>query len=215
MIQEKAYLFDFDGTLVDSMYAFCRAVDRLLGENGIKSSEEIIKAVTPLGYHGAAEHFRALGVEGSADEIVKLLQDYAYVEYAENIQAKEGVRDTLFEMKKRGLSLNVLTACPHRLLDVCLKRLNLFDLFDNVWSSDDYGIGKTNPEIYKMAAERLGKEVGEVIFVDDNVNAVKTARLAGVISYGIYDDSSRDFVEEMKDSADGFIERFEELGKFL
>ena len=62
-----------------------------------------------------------------------------------------------------------------------------------------------------MAAERLNKTVGEVIFVDDNVNAVKTAMQAGMIGYGIYDDSSKDYVEEFKQIADNYLENFKEL----
>ena len=39
---------------------------------------------------------------------------------------------------------------------MCLKRLSLYDLFDNVWSCEDFGTTKSDPEIYRMAAERIG-----------------------------------------------------------
>ena len=62
-----------------------------------------------------------------------------------------------------------------------------------------------------MAAERLGVPTGEVIFVDDNVTAVKTARDAGAVAYGIYDDSSADYVEEMRATAVRYLKNFSEL----
>ncbi len=126
---------------------------------------------------------------------------------------KNGVIKTLRELKRRCCGLNILTASPHIMLDPCLVRLGIWDLFDNVWSSDDFKTTKANPEIYKMAAEKIGKPMEKIIFVDDNVNAVKTAKLAGMMAYGIYDDSSKDCIDEMKAAADRYIKSFGELAE--
>ncbi len=58
-------------------------------------------------------------------------------------------------LKAQGYSLNVLTASPHRMLDACLKRNGIYNLFDNVWSCDDFSTTKSDVQIYHMAAERL------------------------------------------------------------
>ena len=208
---KEVYLFDFDGTLVDSMPTFASVMIRILNEHNIKYGDDIVKIITPLGYRGTAEYFRTLGVKMSSEELVLLMNSYARMEYENNIGAKAGVVDTLRDLKDRGASLNILTASPHIMLDPCLMRLGIFELFDNVWSSDDFGTTKANPEIYKMAADRLGCEVADIIFVDDNVNAVKTARLAGMVAYGIYDDSSNELVDEMKAVSDRYIYTLSEL----
>jgi beta-phosphoglucomutase-like phosphatase (HAD superfamily) len=114
-------------------------------------------------------------------------------------------------MKARGYDLNVLTASPHIALDPCLKRLGVWELFTNVWSCDDFATTKANPEIYRMAAERIGAPVGEVIFVDDNINAVRTAKAAGMISVGIFDKSSADYADEFRAAADGYVLTLAEL----
>jgi beta-phosphoglucomutase-like phosphatase (HAD superfamily) len=62
-----------------------------------------------------------------------------------------------------------------------------------------------------MAAERIGMPPEDVIFVDDNINAVKTAKSAGMISVGIFDRSSEDYAEEFKREADGYVRLFSEL----
>ena len=209
----NTYLFDFDGTLVNSMPTFISVMLRILDEHKIKYSSDIVKVITPLGYHGTAEHFRKLGIAMPTEELVKTMNDYAYCEYENNIQAKPGVVETLKALSERGDSLNILTASPHKMLDVCLKRLGIWDLFDNVWSSDDFQTTKSNPEIYKMAAGKIGVPVGKIIFVDDNVNAVRTAKLAGALAYGIYDDSSADYIEEMQAVSDRYIKSFDELLK--
>lgn len=140
-----------------------------------------------------------------------MMNKYAEDEYVYRIVAKDTVVQTLEELKKRGDSLNVLTASPHIMLDPCLKRLGVWELFDNVWSCDDFKTTKSAPEIYKLAAEKIGRDIGDIIFIDDNVNAVKTAKSAGMKSYGIYDASSAEYIDEMKSVSDRYIEYLAEL----
>ena len=206
-----AYLFDFDGTLVDSMPTFTAVMLRILDEYGISYSDDIVKVITPLGYHGTAEHFRKLGVPLGTEELVGLMMRYATDEYTYRIQAKDKVAETLNFMKKNGISLNVLTASPHVMLDPCLGRLGILDLFDNVWSCDDFGTTKSDPKIYAQATEIIGRKIGETVFVDDNVNAIKTAKQAGMVCYGIFDPSSADYAEEMTAASDRYIISFAEL----
>ena len=131
--------------------------------------------------------------------------------YFNHIPAKKNVISVLRELKARGANLNVLTASPHITLDACLKRLGIYDLFTNVWSCDDFNTTKANPEIYKMAAEKLGERVENVLFLDDNLGADQTAKTAGMMVCGVYDESSKDYVEEIKAATDYYIYDFLEL----
>ncbi len=212
-IPTKTYLFDFDGTLVDSMPTYVELMLRILDENQVSYGDDIVKIITPLGFRGTAEYFRKLGIGLSVEEMVETMGAYALEAYMTRIPAKETVPETLLRMKAEGADLNVLTASPHKTLDPCLKRLGLWELFNHVWSCEDFNTTKADPNIYVLAAERLGCSVGDVIFVDDNINAVKTAKLAGMQSWGIYDESSADMVEEMKAASDGYVFKFSELLK--
>lgn len=207
----KAYLFDFDGTLVDSMPTYASVMLRILDEQKVPYDADIIKIITPLGYKGTAEYYKKLGMEISVEECVGFMNRYCLHEYTYNIQAKANVENVLKKLKGQGASLNVLTASPHTMLDPCLNRLGLFDLFDNVWSCDDFGTTKSNPEIYKMAAERIGVPVEEVLFLDDNFNADRAAIQAGMKVCGVYDPSSAEYEEIMKKQADFYIYDFCEL----
>lgn len=205
------YLFDFDGTLVDSMPTFASMMLRILDEHEIKYEDNIIKIITPLGYGGSARHFIGMGLKKSEEELVALMNKYAVEEYTHRIPAKRNVIETLKKLKESGASLNILTASPHEALDPCLKRLGIFDIFDNVWSCNDFATTKADPEIYRMAAKRLGKDVSEVIFLDDNCGADRTAKSAGMQVIGVYDDSSSEYVDEMKSICDSYIYDFSEL----
>ena len=207
----NTYLFDFDGTLVDSMPAFISVMLRILDENAISYGSDIVKIITPLGYVGTAKHFKGMGLDRDVEEIVAMMNDYAYIQYRDFIQAKNNVIEVLKKLKDEGASLNVLTASPHLALDVCLKRLGIFDLFDNVWSCDDFSTTKADVNIYKMAAEKIGVPVEEVLFLDDNFNADKTAVEACMKVCGVYDASSEEYTQEIKKICHHYINDFSEL----
>lgn len=205
------YIFDFDGTLVDSMPVFSAKMREIFEENDLTIPDDFVKIITPLGYTGTAKYARELGLQLSVEEFCALATEKMVPEYHFTIPAKEFVKDKLLQLKSKGHSLNVLTASPHSVLDVCLQRVGLYDLFENVWSCDDFDTTKADPQIYVRAAQKLGKRVEECMFVDDNIGAVSTAKEAGMIAVGIYDDSSKDMVAEMTAASDIYIYDFSEL----
>lgn len=207
----KTYLFDFDGTLVDSMPVYIKSMLRILDENGIEYGDDNIKIITPLGVLGTADYYIKMGLNKPKEEIVEAMKRYMAEEYFYNIPAKQNVIETLKTLKESGADLNVLTASPHLTLDACLKRLGIFDIFSNVWSCDDFNTTKADPKIYKMAADRLGRRVDEILFLDDNLNADKTAKKAGMKVCGVFDESSEEYAEDIKAVSDFYIYDFKEL----
>lgn len=207
----NTYLFDFDGTLVDSMPVYVSSMLRILDENGICYGDDIVKIITPLGLIGTAKYYIEIGVDKTEEELISTMKEYMLHEYLYNIPAKENVISTLNELKTRGASLNVLTASPHATLDACLKRIGIYDLFDNVWSCDDFCTTKADPQIYVEAAKKIGKPVNEILFLDDNFNADKTAKQAGMLVCGVYDKSSDDYIDDIKAVSDYYIYDFKEL----
>ena len=62
-----------------------------------------------------------------------------------------------------------------------------------------------------MAAERLGQPMENILFLDDNLNADKTAKAAGMPACGVYDASSAEYTQEMKAINDFYIDNFSQL----
>ena len=194
------------------MPSYINAMLKVLDENGVKYGSDIIKIITPLGYSGTSKYYiERLGLKMEEAEIIKRMNEYAYDEYAYHIQAKPKVIETLTLLKAKGSDLHVLTASPHTVLDVCLKRLGMFDFFTNVWSCDDLKTTKADVKIYKMASERIGKPIKKILFLDDNYNAAKTASAAGMKVCGVYDKSSEEYTEEIKSVSDHYIKNFSEI----
>ena len=78
-------------------------------------------------------------------------------------------------------------------------------------SIDAFGMTKADENIYKEAARRIGVTPQECIMADDNLNVLKTAKRVGMGTVGVYDDSSKDVVEEMRQVADKYVVDFSEL----
>ena len=211
----KHYLFDFDGTLVDSMPYWADTMLKILDDNGISYPENTINIITPLGLIGTAEYFISLGLDKSKEEILALMREYLVPKYKEVIPAKEGVAHCLEVMKSLGIKLHILTASPHVFLDPCLKHNGIYGHFENIWSCEDFGTGKTDPVIYLKAAERIGTSVDNVTFLDDNLNADMTAVSAGMKVIGVYDDTSREAEAQIRASTHGYIRTFAELEEYL
>ena len=205
------FLFDFDGTLVDSMPTYGGVMKGILDENHIPYGDDLIKIITPLGFVYTAKYFIELGVQVPEETLIAQMKERMIEAYSTRVPAKSNVPEVLRALKDKGCSLNVLTASPHNTLDPSLKRLGLWELFDNVWSCNDFGTSKSDPEIYRMAAQRIGVPVGDVIFLDDNLGADTTAKSAGTQVWGVYDDSSRESTEEIKAVSDHYINDFIEI----
>ena len=90
-MMNKIYLFDFDGTLVDSMPTYGGLMLRILDEHGIPYGEDIMRIITPLGFVGTAKYFIGMGLDKTVDEPVALMMQYAIDAYTHRVPAKEGV----------------------------------------------------------------------------------------------------------------------------
>ena len=211
-MEQRTLLFDFDGVLVDSMPYWGRKMLNILDLHHADYPPDILKILATKGDLGSARYFQEeFGIPMSIEEMLAMMDDYALPKYRDEIPAKPGVVERLSDWRAQGYSLSVLTASPHKMLDPCLKRLGLYDLFDHVWSTDDFGLPKTDPEIYRRTAALLGKPTGEVVFFDDNVNAVRTAAAAGMYTVGVFDPSGEDYTEQILAVANRYIRSFLEI----
>ena len=208
-MSSKAYIFDFDGTLVDSMSYVAMGVKKFLTSRGVDYPENIMEIVTPLGYPGSAAYYNEhFGLSTTGDEYLEYVQNVIDPFYRNEIPLKPGVYEYLQNAKANGISLAILTASPLRFVKPCFERIGVLDLFDNVWSCDDFGLIKSDPTIYLKAAERMGLAPAEIAFFDDSIHSVAAAKAAGLYTVGIYDEVAKAFVGQMKETADVYVEDF-------
>ena len=205
------YIFDFDGTLVDSMPTFAKAMVHIFEQEHLPMPDDFVKIITPLGYKGTAQYAIRCGYTKDADTFVKNAAAAMVPAYLYDIPLKADVYEKLLQLKQEGHSLNILTASPHVVLDPCLKRVGVYELFDHVWSCEDFGLTKADIPLYEKVADALNEKLPDCIFLDDNIGSISTAKKAGMTAVAVYDSTSEDMVDEMKAIADRYIYSFAEL----
>jgi HAD superfamily hydrolase (TIGR01509 family) len=208
-MQHSAYIFDFDGTLVDSMPYVAIGVKKFLADRGVNYPENIMEIVTPLGYPASAAYYNEhFGLSVTGEEYLDELQEYLYPRYQNEIPLKAGAYEYLRALKARGATLTVLTASPIRFVKPCFERLGILDCFSHLWCCSDFGITKSNPEIYLEAAKRLLVEPKDIAFFDDSFHSLTAAKAAGLYTVGIYDEVAKAFIKDVKRVSDVYHESF-------
>ena len=212
MESNKAYVFDFDGTLVDSMDKAVSVVLNYLTKRGVEYPPGIVRTLIPLGFSGIAKYYHQhFGLVEPPEQILAdFKEELAYI-YATEMDAKVGAQTTLSALKARGARLFMLTGSPHLFLDKCLTRLGLDKYFEQCWTTEDLGMSKGDTAIYKEVAKRIGLPIENCIMVDDGVKALKKAHEAGMQTIGFYDSYSADNEQEMRSFADKYVYCFNQL----
>lgn len=209
---KTAYIFDFDGTLADSMPCWSEKMLNILQSQGVDYPPDIIKRIAPLGDMGTATYFREeLGVTLSFAQMQQMMDAFALPKYRDEIVLKPGVEEFLRSSKARGIRLCVLTASPHKMVDPCLKHNGVWELFDQVWTCEDFGMTKSQVQIYTEALKRIGAQACDCAFFDDNLTAIETAAKAGLYTVAVYDATGEAFAPQLKAAADRYIRSFAEL----
>lgn len=193
------YVFDLDGTLVDSMPYFSKGILSIADDAGIKYDGALIKILTPLGYVKGAEYYvNELGVNDTVENIVSKINSRLLYEYSNNIFTKPWVKEYLQSLIEKGARMFVLTASPHTVTDVCLKHNGIYDMFEKVWSVEDFGLSKSDTRIFYEVAKAIGCEPRRIHYFDDSLIALENAKKAGYITYGVYDAQTQEELDIMK-----------------
>lgn len=211
IIMTDICVFDLDGTLVDSMTRYAAGILSVLDDEGISYTPDLIGVLTPLGYTKSAELYQTMGVPGTVEDIVRRIEAKLVDQYANHIPLKAGVNDYLRKRKAEGAKLYVLTASPHIVTDICLQHNGVYDLFDAVWSVEDYGIAKGDVRVYEAVAQRIGCSTKDITFFDDNLTALSTGKAAGCYCVAVYDRHTEEEFAALCDAGHTSIRSFTDL----
>lgn len=206
-------IFDMDGTILDSMPVWRSLGKNFLLANNVTPPEDLRKIIAPLTLPATAEYFQTLGIKGGVEEIVEALNGYMRAQYETTIAPRACVEDYIKALHNRGVRCCVATATDERLAKICLERLNLLHYFEFIVSCETIGIGKTQPDVYFLAAQRLGAEPHEIAVLEDAPYAAETAKQAGFYVIGIHDPSAERHQARLKETIDEYITDFAEAAK--
>jgi len=202
---KKALIFDLDGTLLDSMSAWDTVGLEYLIHKAIKDiPSNLMEIFIPMSIVDAAKYFIAeFGIKLSPQQICDEINEMIEEKYKHEIQPKEGVLEFLLQNKDRKMC--IATATDKHLVEFALKRLGLEKYFEFIITSSEVGCSKQNPEIFIKAAERLGLESGDCVVFEDALHAIKSAKLGGFYTVGVYDKCFESEQETIKTYADQYV----------
>lgn len=129
-------------------------------------------------------------------------------EYSCNVQLKLYAKEYLLKLKSLGVKLAIATELPSVLYTPALQSNGILQLFDTICSTDEVKRGKEYPDVFLLAAERLGVSSKDCIVFEDVAPAVKSSKNAGMKVYGVYDKYCEMYRTDIINIADGYLYDF-------
>jgi HAD superfamily hydrolase (TIGR01509 family) len=206
-----AVCFDMDGVIVDTE-AFWRARER-----------DVILPAAVAGEPPAQDEIRGINYRETYDYLAEryemALDREAFLELYESAAADlydgadllSGFEELLAELRARGRRVAIVSSSPHAWIDRVVER---FDLdVDAVVSTEDVdGPGKPAPDVYAVAAERVGTDPADCVAVEDSPNGVRAATRAGIVTVAYGGDAEAiELADRRADDPEALRVLFDEL----
>lgn len=208
----KAAIFDLDGTLVDSMWVWEEIDIAYLKRKGHAVPLDLKNNITHLSFAQTALYFKeTFKLDDSLETIMNDWNTMAYTHYSTTIKLKDGALDFLKKLKSRGIKIGLATSNSVPLLEATLKSNNIYSYFDSITTTSEVSRGKNEPDVYLLAAKKLGIDPSDCVVFEDIVPAVIGAKAANMKTIAIYDKLAEDSKNELIRLADNYILNFNEI----
>ena len=207
----KAFLFDLDGTLIDSQEGIISIVKGFLDSKGHYFSKEFLESLfgKPI-----EVLFKELLPDKTSDEIWEYVKEVRVI-YAENhlkiTKLFPKVVELLTALKEAGLKLGVASTKFKKFIIEATDHFEITNFFDVIVSGYEVENHKPAPDIIHKAAEKLKIQPSDCVFIGDSVSDIESGNAAGAISIAVLTGAST--IEKIKASKPDFIiETLESLG---
>jgi beta-phosphoglucomutase family hydrolase len=190
----KAAIFDMDGVISETEVIHARVESELLKKHGIDiRPDEITRLYAGLSDKEFLPKIFADNDKPMPDFTQLVEEKWARIEDAAkgNVRAIPGTKDFLKLLKARGLPLALASASRMSFIGLVLDELKLRDMFDVVVSAEEVRNGKPAPDVFLLAAERLGISPEDCLVIEDAPNGMLAAKRAGIQCVGLVKDVSR------------------------
>jgi beta-phosphoglucomutase family hydrolase len=179
--QFRAYLFDCDGTLVDSMPIHYIAWKKALGEWNCPFEEELFYA---WGGRPVTDIIRSLNEMNQLNMPVEEVARRKEEMYYEQLHDLQGIPEVIehVEASYGKIPFAVVSGSRRKSVTSALTRLNLLDKFETLVCAEDYTNGKPAPDGFLLAAERLGVAPADCLVFEDTAMGIEAATAAGMAS---------------------------------
>ena len=187
MSKVRAVLWDMDGTLIDSAEFHWISWRDTMQKEGVPITHE--QFLETFGQRNDSILQQWLGAAATPELIERIgmakEQEYRDMVRKHGIKPLPGVAAWLERLHETGWLQAIGSAAPRENIEVVLEALSATHLFQAIVSAEDVQHGKPDPQVYLVAASRLGAPPERSIVVEDAVAGVEAALRAGMHSIGV------------------------------
>jgi len=212
MTKPKAYIFDLDGTLLESMDVWSKIDDAFFKKRNITRPDDYTQAILPMHIDETAVYtINRFGLNETPEAIKQEWLDMAIKAYSTEVNLKPHAKEYLESLNKKGHKLAIATSLPPEIMIPALHKHGIYHIFQAICTASEVGCGKTKPDIFLLAAKKLGTAPEDCLLFDDLLAAAKSAKSIGMKVCAVYDKTSAKDWKEIQQLADYAITSFQEL----
>ena len=195
-------IFDFDGTLFESMSLWKGVRCKFFNHIGLVLSDEdkklFEKNTLTEALLLAKEKF---GLKESFEELLDKFFDYLKGLYLESAYPKNDIIEFLEKLKSKGVKMGIATASREFAVEAALKKFDMLDYFSSICSTYTLRTTKLESKVYDTVLEALGTEKSTTWVFEDTLFAAETAKANGYNLVGVYDESEKNtaFLQQISD----------------
>lgn len=199
-MKQKAVIFDLDGVICHTDKYHYQAWKQLADRLGIYFDEIIndrLRGVSRMASLDIILERADRAYSGSEKEDLATEKNETY----RNLLMQMGpedltdeVRDTLTELRNRGYRLAIGSSSKNA--GLILSRIGLATFFDAVADGNDISHSKPHPEVFLVAADKLGADPSECIVIEDAKAGIQAAKAAGMKAFALAGDAENCGMED-------------------
>jgi len=182
----SAVIFDLDGTVLDNEDEYGASFKKVLESLGAKDIPDY-------------PHVRGIGVKEnwpvliekykiktnkSAEELARQTQE-EYLKKIDAVTIKEGLEDFVDSLKGRGIKTALATSNDFWIVEEIFEKLKLGSFFDMVTTGEEARFKKPAPDLFLVAADKLGVPPAECLVIEDAASGIAAAHAAGMKAVGL------------------------------
>jgi HAD superfamily hydrolase (TIGR01509 family) len=210
--QKKLVIFDFDGTLLDSMPMWAHIGTDYITSKGILPPPDLEETLISKTLEESGEYYiRELGLPMTVPEYLDDLFTYIEDAYAHRIPLKAGALDFVRMVAEQGKARCILTTTMRRCVLEAMKNHGLDQYIDTLYTCGELGMSKKTPDIYTWTVKAMGAAPEDTVLFEDAHFAIRSGKEAGLTVVSVYDDSVAEEQEFIRKYADFMIHDFREL----
>jgi len=192
-----AVLWDLDGVIADTGTYHCRAWQDVFQRRGVNFTEEDFKRYfgqrndtiirSTLGRNVSPEEFDTIAAEKEENYRRRV---------AGNIKPLPGAAELIRALREHGVKMAIASSAPMENIQLIIRGLGIDDCFQAIVWGREVAEGKPSPEVFMLAATKLGVEPRDCVVIEDAVAGVAAAKRAAMKCLAVTNSHSRNSLQE-------------------